>query len=225
MSPSVNGRTALWREALCFDMLLQHGSVVNREDYLGYIPLHMGAKGCPFPTTARLIAAGADINLRGTKFGVTPLSFAARVDQMQTIQYLLDHGAQLEAVDIRGKTVLGFAVAYNAHKTIPLLLRGRANYLHITNDGSALLHIAASLAVVETLDLILRANLSGLDVSCKNHNGFTPSELFEERKPVLDVLRHTFSRLLQVVEAADVGDSITSDEHFFEDALEYISDT
>jgi ankyrin repeat protein len=224
--PSSNGRTALWYAlkstgARCVDILLQSGSMVNREDYLGYTPLHIAVQGGHLAATERLISMGADIDYRGRTFGVTPLSFAARVDQNCAIQCLLNHGARVEAVDIRGKTTLCFAVAYNAHKTISLLFDKQANHLHKTNDGSTLLHIAACQADVETMGLLARANLSGLQISCKNDNGITPSELFDERQPTSQNLRLSFSRLLEAVGWAEDGDLVASDEEeVYEDACE-----
>lgn len=79
--------------------LIKQGATLDCRDHEGKTPLIHACTG-PFPETVQaLIKAGADVNAKGTAEGFTPLMMAAGLDQLKTVQILLDNGANKEAVD------------------------------------------------------------------------------------------------------------------------------
>lgn len=79
--------------------LIKQGATLDSRDHEGKTPLIHACTG-PFPETVQaLIKAGADVNAKGTAEGFTPLMMAAGLDQLKTVQILLDNGANKEAVD------------------------------------------------------------------------------------------------------------------------------
>jgi hypothetical protein len=66
-----------------------------------------------------LLAAGADPNI-GTVFGHTPLMFAARncADEIESLNLLLEGGADVDARDARGETAFTFAAASGNRHTV-----------------------------------------------------------------------------------------------------------
>jgi ankyrin repeat protein len=55
-----------------------------------------------------LLADSADVNQRDST-GATPLIRAASCGRMESVQFLIDHGADVHAVDNRGQSALAFA--------------------------------------------------------------------------------------------------------------------
>ena len=79
--------------------LIQQGATLDSRDHEGKTPLIHACTG-PFPETVQaLIKAGADVNVKGTAEGFTPLMMAAGLDQLKSVQILLENGANKEAVD------------------------------------------------------------------------------------------------------------------------------
>ncbi len=79
--------------------LIKQGATLDCRDHEGKTPLIHACTG-PFPETVQaLIKAGADVNAKGTAEGFTPLMMAAGLDQLKTVQILLDNGANKGAVD------------------------------------------------------------------------------------------------------------------------------
>lgn len=73
-----------------------------------------------------LLAHGCDVDTRHRKSGMTLLSFAALNRQATTVRFLLDHGANIEAVDKKKRTALSYAAVRDARATGLLLEAGAA---------------------------------------------------------------------------------------------------
>ena len=82
-----------------------------------------------------LLAAGADINTKDATRGLTPLHEAARWGWNDVVQFLVDHGADLNAKDNRGMTPVDSALGkaggnsrggqrIDVHEDTAKLLRG-----------------------------------------------------------------------------------------------------
>lgn len=226
--PSPNGKTALEHairaaEARCVNILLNHGAVVNREDYIRYSSLHIAVERGHVAATKRLIRAGVKIDHRGVTFGVPPLLLATRLDQTLTIQCLLEEEALLETPDINNKTPLSYAVTYNAHKSLQAFLHVGANHLHVTNDGWTLLHLATAFGDARTMNMLEMTSLRGMNIHAKDNKGFTPAYCFKSRGAISNSLREAFSRLLRTIEAVTNDEPVLSDAEVFNDALEIIN--
>jgi ankyrin repeat protein len=83
-------------------LLLSLGAPVGGIDREGFSPLHRAVQSGSAVTVDRLLAAGADVNLREQRWHGTPLSWAVALDQA----HLVDRLAGLSR-DVRALTVLG----------------------------------------------------------------------------------------------------------------------
>jgi len=115
-------------------------------DDWGFSPLHeiiLGLSHLLLPGLSRL-GRNLDVNCRDA-FGMTPLCWASSRGDVESMELLLDAGADVEAADSRGMTPLFFAVNAYAPQLRPLellLLRG-ANPNHVDPNGYTALHFAA----------------------------------------------------------------------------------
>ena len=75
-------------------------SATDRDDD-GITPLHMAAITGRAPVCAYLIEKGADVNALGGSLPATPLQWAARKGLVETMDLLIQHGANPRLVDSR----------------------------------------------------------------------------------------------------------------------------
>ena len=94
-------------------MLLQHGAEVNSPDARGHTPLYsMDISQDPLTEESRLntfqvlLEYGADVNSRGRWRDSTLLHDASFLHQLDVVRTLLDHGADANVEDNRGRTPL-----------------------------------------------------------------------------------------------------------------------
>jgi len=94
--------------------LLANGADVNAKMISGQTPLHLAAVGNSGEAQAieivgLLLAKGAEVNVRTTDICMTPLHFAACMGMLRVVKLLLDHGADVRAVNLTGRTPLHLA--------------------------------------------------------------------------------------------------------------------
>ncbi len=139
------GTTALALAAQAGDadsigLLLAHGADARESSQSGLTPLMLALSNCSLPGAAALVGHGADVNAAnrdgGTvRFGaielvaLTPLHFAAPYCGEDVVKLLVDAGARVNAVDIRGMTPLMLAVAseHQDAAVVRLLLKAGAD--------------------------------------------------------------------------------------------------
>jgi uncharacterized protein len=76
------------------EVLLAHGATVNESKPNELSALMIAAQQCPAPVVRRLIRAGADMNFR-TSLGISPLSMAFIVGNLDAAEALIEAGARL----------------------------------------------------------------------------------------------------------------------------------
>ncbi|KAF2396336.1 ankyrin [Trichodelitschia bisporula] len=141
-----------------------------------YLPIF---RGLPF-----------DVNSRNY-LGRTPLHIAA-FKNPRSFRWLLDNGADVEAVDVDGDTPLLASVGsdFFTRQAFQCLLEHGANYLHRNNLGESVLHKAASLwrgldtwdfDGLRALDILTTARLRGLDVNWRDIEGRTAMQVLRAR--------------------------------------------
>lgn len=103
-------------------------------------PLHSAARCGRTEVIQLLLEAGLDINKRGDYDDCTPLHVAAWVDEVTAAEFLLVHGAEMDAEsgEIHANTPAGWAiVAGSVHVLKTLLDRGAEMRAYYLNDAEA----------------------------------------------------------------------------------------
>ncbi len=120
--------------------------------YVNDTALHLAAAGYRVEITRLLLAVGADPNASKNHRCSTPLHYAAdgyingpawdETRQVQTIQCLLDQGAEIDAPDKNGATPLHRAVRTRCAGAVRCLLRAGADPALKNKPGSTPFHLA-----------------------------------------------------------------------------------
>jgi hypothetical protein len=102
----------------------------------------------------------------------TPLHLFASRNNMDMVEFLLDHGANLEAQNRQGFTPLAFAVQGNHLKMTEYLLRRGAD-IHAKSSRGTVAHTAAEWGYVEMMKLLLK---HGADINARGPSNRTVRE-------------------------------------------------
>ena len=89
--------------------LIEYGADIDTRDGLGWTPLSWASQGHRFKDGSALrllLERGADVNSRADDDGCTPLHRASEHGVLQIVRLLLEHGADIGAVNRNGKTAL-----------------------------------------------------------------------------------------------------------------------
>jgi len=109
----------------------------------GETPLLAAISRDRYAIAQQLIAAGADVNKKSLVHkGFTPLMHASRFGREKMSMLLLDHGADVDAVDHGGKTALMHAAEAGRKNIIELLLSRGANPLLVDRSGRDAVYLA-----------------------------------------------------------------------------------
>ncbi|XP_065582066.1 putative ankyrin repeat protein RF_0381 [Artemia franciscana] len=100
-----------------------------------------------------------------------PLHNAALNGNTQTVEYLLQYGADVNVKDENGTSPLHFAAWKGHTQTVECLLQSGADVNVKYENGTRLLHFAALNGNTQTVECLLQF---GADVNVKNENGTRP---------------------------------------------------
>jgi len=165
--------------AKAVEALLKYGADGDIPDKAGDLPLHRGARYAD--VVKALITCGKDVginapgasNAMGTNGG-TPLIIAAFNGNLEGVQLLLQHKADIEATDGDGDKALAQAAWNGQAPVLKALLEAGATINSMSADGSTALHHAATnghrICVQELLD-------GGADPNLVNRRGEKPLHL------------------------------------------------
>uniref|UniRef100_A0A8D0HP12 BCL3 transcription coactivator n=1 Tax=Sphenodon punctatus TaxID=8508 RepID=A0A8D0HP12_SPHPU len=124
--------------------------------------------------------------------GLTPLHVAVSTSNHATVLSLLEHGADIDAVDIKsGRSPLLHTVENNNLAMVELLLQRGASVNAQSYGGNTALHAASGRGLLEAVRLLVR---SGADGALKNYHNDTPL-MVAKNKRVIDILRGKASRV------------------------------
>ncbi len=154
-----------WPEVI--ELMIDRGLDLQKSPDLLHIAAMKGWHG----VVQRLIDKGVDVNKieKIIVFGErTPLMMANNVDMMQ---YLLEHGAQANVINSNGRSALHFAVE-RSKDIAQLLLSYGANINAKDNKGFTPLHIVAINGNPDMAEYLV-AN-GGADINAQNNLGATP---------------------------------------------------
>jgi ankyrin repeat protein len=116
--------------------LTEHGADINAPDSWGFSALVRALKNGHWDVARLLVEKGADVNSKPTEqhsFTQTPFTMAASFGDPGMLQFLLDHGADIETVNGDGKTALLIVAEIGCVDCVRLLI-----------DRGADVHSAAS---------------------------------------------------------------------------------
>lgn len=119
------------------------------------------------------IAGSIDVTLRDGQ-GRTPLHRAVEINDIQTVQMLINNGADVDARDNDEETPLHFAAWENAEDIAAILISGGANVNIKNKKGMTPLHYASWTNAGSTAEFLLS---KGANVNAKDNKGKTPLHL------------------------------------------------
>ncbi|KAM6222236.1 B-cell lymphoma 3 protein [Rhynchocyon petersi] len=123
--------------------------------------------------------------------GLTALHVAVNYECPEVVLLLLEHGADIDAMDIKsGRSPLIHAVENNNHSMVQLLLQHGANVNAQMYSGSSALHSASGRGLLPLVRTLVR---SGADSGLKNCHNDTPLMVARSRR-VIDILRGKATR-------------------------------
>jgi ankyrin repeat protein len=125
-----------------------------------------------WPGVRRLVARGANADTLASQ-RTTALMAAAKLNDVDLLSFLLDHGADPNrAVKRGGYTALHYAISYGSREAIQLLVARGAEVHALTEGGETALSLALSYGRNSAIIRTLLA--SGADVNAADREGNTP---------------------------------------------------
>ncbi|XP_052635479.1 B-cell lymphoma 3 protein [Harpia harpyja] len=175
-------------------LLVAHGASPMALDRLGRTAAHLACESRSPRCLRELLRpgprGGPDLQARNYE-GLTPLHVAVSSGARESVLLLLEHGADVDAVDIKsGRSPLLHAVESNSLEMAELLIQRGASVNAQSYAGCTALHAAAGRGLLGVLRLLLR---SGADCALKNYHNDTPLAVASSRQ-VIDILRGKASR-------------------------------
>ena len=150
-----------------------------KRDWLNQTALHVASFFGRSIVAMTLTLFGFDIEARDN-YERTPLHNAARIGDIESIQYLLSRNASINTRDAYGQTPLALAVLHSSSSaTVRLLLSKGADPNIKSYDGMSLLHHAVTLQHLEIMELLIAY-------------GVNPNEMNRENSTVLNYLMHSW---------------------------------
>ncbi|RYP50205.1 hypothetical protein DL768_004226 [Monosporascus sp. mg162] len=173
-------------------LLMRAGADVNKTDVKGLTALHSAAERCYLSSGSGLVwlllENGALVNAQSTRFGYTPLHFAASKGNESVVWLLLERGADPGLVDLNKRTALHWALNEGNTKVAKLLIWKAEGLIRAADDEKrTALHLAAS---VGNLDAVVSLLDNGARLDARDREGNTPLHLavFQQHEQVVTCL-------------------------------------
>ena len=196
----VSGRTALcWAcikdEHQAVRILVKYGADPFTYDSSGFTPLHYAVLQGNLKSTKLLIehfrtrvrtgkqycSTETYLEAKELASGFTPLHRAAKTGHTHIVMYLIDEGANINAVAGSGNPVALVAVFHNRRGPLELLLNLGASTYN-SQFSQTILHCAAIHANEETMKFLASHSLKDVDVLARDSEGDTAWECFLFRR-------------------------------------------
>jgi ankyrin repeat protein len=107
-------------------VLIKRGAKIGARNDRGLTALDAASYAGDLQSVQLLVQAGASVNDADNKFKVTPLILSAEGDHPSVINYLVEHGADLELRERGGYTALSRAIFKKHEDAIHALLKDGA---------------------------------------------------------------------------------------------------
>ena len=166
-------------------LLDNNADIRARDGVDGSMPIHIAAANGNNEIIGMLLSKDETIvNERDNK-GNAPLHWAAMKDKTETIKFLAQRGADLEAKDVDGWTPLHYASAFASLQTVETLINLGANKETKANDGNIALAYAQKSEIKDYLggkENVERGNEeNAINNANNNEEDKTQAELLEEK--------------------------------------------
>jgi ankyrin repeat protein len=200
----------------CVRILLEAGAVATVADVDGAQPIH-NIVFSPYnrvKSIEALLAHGADLNARCNR-QCTPLHWAVDMHQtegaMDNIQYLVDHGADIEALDSFGDSAVIDAICTMDLRMLRFLIKRGAILDRKRKNGTTALHVAVWNGTLECWDILTNAARIGrfqnldLEALHEKHDIWhcfdkCRDKWFVGERQSLEVEKPAFQRLIEAIE-------------------------
>ncbi|XP_018569762.1 uncharacterized protein LOC108909819 [Anoplophora glabripennis] len=177
-----------WDAVKC---LVEHGVNINVKDYDGNTILHLAADCDKLDVVKYVVEHGANINVRANDGSAalhlvagynrlntgkcdTSQRSAAEYDRLNTADYLMEHGADINVKDNDGNTVLHLAAEFGRLDTVKYLLAQGATVDVRNNNGWTVLHLSAGYDRLNAVKCFVE---HGADVNAKDNDDNTALHL------------------------------------------------
>lgn len=160
------------------ELLLRHGANIQSISSVGSA-LHFAVYGGYGSAVRSLLTHGINPALRDP-LGATALHVAAESPESitETVEMLLEYGADLNAVTQEGETALHLAIRQKSEEAVKILLEHNADCDITPKDGWKALLAAVATGEVNIVRLLLD---HGIDVNAVNEVGWTPLMFVADR--------------------------------------------
>jgi ankyrin repeat protein len=162
------------------ETLLAKKANIDSVDALGHTPLHYAVINGQTEIIKLLLFKGSNANIKDHKWGHTPLHNAVTFCQIckpEIIYMLLEHGADIDAVDKKGMTPIQYVS--NQPETVKLLISKGANVNIQNASGATLLHSASGRGDSDLVKILLS---NGAKPNIRDNNGKTPLDIAIQKK-------------------------------------------
>lgn len=177
------------------EVLFQSGADPNARNRMGGTPLHDFTYWDTCTSRILAIFVHYNANLDACDgAGWTPLHWAVRHGNIETISNFHRHGAQLEIKSDMGATPLTYALSRHQYGAFQHLLSIGADTLVKSQKGS-LLHFVARDAELETIRHLQQLPVRNMNTNTRDDDGFTALERAERRRD--GVVEYTDMRAIE----------------------------
>jgi len=168
-----DGITPLWKATLMKDtismiILLKNGANSNAPTDGGTTPIFISCNNGFVESAMILCRFGANVNYNKNKYNLTPLRHAARNGYFEVVRFLINQGAEIDALAEDKGTALSAASSKGHLDIVKLLIQSGAKIDIIDKDGETPLFNASSNGRNEVVKYLLE---QGADKTVKNKEG------------------------------------------------------
>ncbi len=170
---SLHEACAMGIPSIVRQVLMKPHDVNSRGWASGFTPLHVCISGTDSVDRQEIIkllhAAGADINIKDTEKGLTPLQYTALRNKPLCMKTLISYGADLNITEANGATALHGAVYHGNLESVKILMEAGADPNKQDNFGNTPLSLAKKTNNTSILALLSSNNFDISNKEKKKH--------------------------------------------------------
>ena len=168
----------------------RHKQILTRvkaicQDFHSQSLLHLAAREGQIHHLRRLLDGDEQVNAETTDYsgkGQTPLMLAARFNDEEVIEFLIERGASPEMEDYQHRTSFNYAAEGGKVRNVLRLIERGVNVLQTDESGYSALHLAASNGHTNVVRLLIEHGADVNEVARSSDNsGCTPLMLAAEK--------------------------------------------